>query len=455
MGDAPRRRDRETKFLLRDQALPDQGELQVITNAMHAALEYSPLKSAPKGEGGVYAHVAAEIERRFWSDVYVERPEILDILFTLDTGQLALITGERGSGKSTALHAVINRFKALDEEEHDDGGPAGKVVPQLFDAGQFSNELTDASSASETIQREFFLGLDAAIAEREGWLAFLHQRHPAYAQLRLALDREGLTPQTHDQWRYLVSEGDYGRHLDQGDERFTACPFADRLRHLLLFIGEHTDNQPLLIIDNLDHLSDEIAASCGVVLANILLASPHHTRGAIAIREENVDALHTHLGIAIRPRQIPMMTRSLAPDSYEKPPIDITLEFLERRFAILKEPETVQKMREAIDSEKVKRLAERLDQGGVSSFFDALMTLIDEMIYDIFRTDEPDERLRSDNWEFARAIHSWHNGSLRECGLSLTMFAFDISRTRRICMGCASSSTPCGKPASGVRFAGS
>jgi hypothetical protein len=67
---------------LREGALPDQGELRVIVNAIHAALEYSPLSSAPKHHQDVYAHVARQIEERFWTDIYVDRPEIKQIIFT-------------------------------------------------------------------------------------------------------------------------------------------------------------------------------------------------------------------------------------------------------------------------------------------------------------------------------------------------------------------------------------
>ncbi len=388
---------------------------------MHAALEYSPLMNAPRHHDDVYAYVARQIEERFWTDIYVDRPEIREIIFTLETGQLVLVTGERGTGKSTAIRAVVRELTHGDGSAHP---RADNLIPYVFDANEFAANLQDAASIAETIQGDMYEFLRKRIDDRAAWLGYLYECDDAFEEFRLTV--ESLEPKTPEDWHYLGTQPDYGDPIKAGNAAFAARPVSERLRRLLTFIGERTVYEPLLILDNVDQLTNEVVTGCGLALSAIVQSSSYRIRGAIAVRPENADAIQHVLDTAIQPSRISLMQRPLAPNELEKPPIHITLSFIEKRFAVLKEPETIEKMRSAINPEKAAVLAAGFDEENFTAFLDSVLELLDIMIYDIFRTDEENEKLKRENWEFAGAVHSWHNGSLRECGLSLTMFASDI-----------------------------
>jgi hypothetical protein len=86
-------RRRQTALALGDFAPPEQEELRAISNALDAALGYSPVRSAPAVASDTYALVTRRVEERFWDEIYVERPEMRQILFELDKGQIVVITG--------------------------------------------------------------------------------------------------------------------------------------------------------------------------------------------------------------------------------------------------------------------------------------------------------------------------------------------------------------------------
>jgi energy-coupling factor transporter ATP-binding protein EcfA2 len=413
---------------LREGALPDQGELRVIVNAIHAALEYSPLSSAPKHHHDVYAYVARQIEERFWTDIYVDRPEIKQIIFTLDTGRLTLITGERGTGKSTAIRAVIQELTGSPEVGTgiDPAGKTPNLIPYVFDANKFTAALTTEESVSGAIHRDMFEYLDAQIQDRSAWLSYLYEKHDSFFELRLTLQNEKASANTPEGWHYFATQDNYADIFRRGIQSFAATPVSERLKALLGFIGERTTYEPLLIIDNVDHLSNDLVRCCGLVLATIRQSSEHRVRIAIALRPETVKSIQSGLDTVPQPQGISMMQRSLSAVEGEGSSVDVTLRFLEKRMAVLREPQTVAVMRDAIDPEKASRLATDLRAESVEELVDHLMEILDLMIYDIFRSDENDRDLREENYEFADAVHRWHNGSLRECALSMTTFAAEI-----------------------------
>ncbi len=417
------------QLLLRDYTLPDQGELQVITNAIHAALEYSPLMTAPRDHQDVYAYVARRIEEKFWTDVYVDRPEMRDIIYTLETGTIAVITGERGTGKSTALQAIMQELTESPSPFPDREPPphAANLIPYVFDANQFTESMFDRDSVAETMHREVYGHLRAQLRDPEGWQAYLHEKSLAFEEFQNTLEGEGVRLSGVEEWRYFGSADEYREVIKAGTARFAAESFRDKLPFLIKYVGERTPYEPLVIIDNVDHLDNDVVGHCGFTLAAMVQSSSHRVRGAIAVRPENADLIQQALDTLPRPRRIPMSKRPMASHTAGgESPIAITQEVMEKRFAVLKERETIERLRRAIDPEKASHLAAELSEASVGEFLDHVLELVDLMVYDIFRTDEKNPKLKDDNWEFATAIHSWHNGSLRECGLSLTIFASDI-----------------------------
>jgi energy-coupling factor transporter ATP-binding protein EcfA2 len=420
------------KLLFRDHRSPNQGELRVITNAIHAALEYSPLGAAPEYHRDVYAKVARCVEERFWTDIYVDRPEIREIIFTLDTGLLTLITGERGTGKSTAIKAVIQELTGSTELETgiEPRSRTPNLIPYVFDANQFTEDMTDEQEVSDTIHEHMFTFLDGQIRDRSAWLSYLYEHSQAFYELQLALDKANVAPQTPVEWSYFAEQERYAGLADAGITKFAQTKFSDRLRVLLAFLGERTTYEPLLVIDNVDHLDNGLVLKCGLVLGAIRQSSGHRVRAAMALRPETAEAIQSRLDTLPQPHPISMMQRAVSAGDDERSSIRVTVEFLEKRLAVLRDPEVVAMMREAIDPKKASKLAAEFNERSVSGFLNHLMELLDLMIFDVFRSDEQDDDLKKENFEFARAVHAWHNGSLRECALSLTTFAAEILQNK-------------------------
>jgi energy-coupling factor transporter ATP-binding protein EcfA2 len=430
-------RRRQPKLLLRDYVSPDQAALQIITNAIHAALEYSPLKAAPqKPHDDIYAYVAREIQDRFWPDIYVERPEVRQILFTLETGRVALITGERGTGKSTAIQAVVQELDHPDLWPHATEGnqaPPG-FIPYVFDASVFTEDLHDEKSVSEVIHNEIYKVLNSRLTDRDAWTSYRHANHDAYELFRLAaLDDDGHEPLTPQDWRYLATQKEYAPLITAGNTKFAHASHGDRLRTLLEFMAKHTTDEPLIVIDNIDHLGNGLARHCGVVLSAIMSSSTkHRIRGAIAVRPESADAIQHVLDTGTRATRIPMLQHTVSLSKYDEPPVNVTLSVLRKRIMVLREPQIRERIIKAVDPEQASRLAESagMAQDGVDSFLGSILELLDLVVFDIFSPEDDKSIPGPDDWEFVSAIHFWHNGSLRECAFSLTMFASDILQNK-------------------------
>jgi energy-coupling factor transporter ATP-binding protein EcfA2 len=435
MSEPARTKLRETRFLLRDFSPPEQIELEALSNALHAALGYSPMTVASEHHDDVHAYVTRQVQERFWTDIYVDRPEIRDILFQLDKGQLVIITGERGTGKSTALQAAVHALSGgsrTTPAEPSPGGP-GALVIVTFDANEFTADLHDPDAAATLVRTTLFHRLVRdALEGGMAWMAFLYEHAPEYEALQMSFVQDGFAPNAPDEWVELASMPEYTDMLRIGTERFTNASDSARLRLLLQFIGERTHREPLLVIDNVDHLANDVQCRCAEVLFEIIESNKRRVKGAIAIRPENLETIQHSLDTAMRSPEVSMVPRTLRHEEFTKPSIDLTLAFIERRVAVLQEPDTVAVVLNSIDRAKATRLAEAIDPalaGNVDAFLDTLLELLQLMVYDIFGTDE-DDPLSRDNWDFARAIHAWHNGSLRDCGVSVTSFASDILQNK-------------------------
>lgn len=416
MPPTPDRR-RHTMVDLRNRTSPTQSELGVITNAFRAALQYSPLTNPPAHHHDVYAYVSKEIQRRFWTDIYVERDEVRQIALALETGQLVLITGERGTGKSTAIQAVLRELAASERSN---------LLTFQLNANLRTKAMHSKEAAEAKIHEKVWAFLHGEVREIPEWLPYLYEEHPAFEELRNRLDQDRYRPPTPSDWQLVLEDDEYASIANEGMGMFSKSDLSDRIAIALQFIEEHTEFEPLLVIDNIDHLGDDVATHCGKVLASILGSSSGRVRGAIAVRTENADAIRYAIDNEPVHEKIEMAEKALNPDSFENPSIDLTFHIIRKRLAILREEKTIAEIRAAIDPERGSRLAADYEAEDLGKFFDSVMKLLEEMIYDVFRTNESDSKLRQASRKFAEAIHCWHNGSLRECGLSLTIFASDI-----------------------------
>jgi hypothetical protein len=412
---------------------PDQIELAAITSAVHAAMGYSPVMDAPKHHGDIYAFVTKKLQERFWKDVYVDRPQIREIMFHLQTGQLVLISGERGTGKTTAIHSAIHELNsgAVGDPTAQLPENAAAIVSHVVDANNLTAMLRNPETAFDTIHQEVFNALlNKAIDEDdEDWLPYLYAKNPSFEVLRMALEQDLIFPSTPQEWRENAGLQRYTHAAVTARDRFTSSPYSERLRTLLEYIAEHTPLEPLVIVDNLDHLDNPVQVECAVALSALIRSSTNRVRGAIAVRPENVEAIERELDTTMGPPEVPLVGPLYRHEGLQRPTIGMTLDFIANRIALLQEPETVARIRASIDPAKAQQLAEDTqleDNPDASGYFNVLMEMLHFMVYDVFTPRPVDPDLKNDNADFGRALNSWHNSSLRECGLSLTMFVSDI-----------------------------
>jgi energy-coupling factor transporter ATP-binding protein EcfA2 len=403
-----------------------QVELTALSNAVYAALGYSPSKRAPKHDD-VYAFVTRLIEARFWSEIFVERPEIRNILFQLEKGQIVIVSGERGTGKSTALWAAVQELDQSPAGGNGRGGP--KTVLAMLDANQYSSDLGTPAQAAATVNRQIYVALKAAgVRDQDGWIAYRYREDRSFETLRDSFAQDGFDPQTTAEWIELGRMTEYVRVREGCNLKFDHASTTDRLRTLLGFIADHEGCEPLIVIDNVDHLKNEVQRECAKALFDIMASDPSRSRirGAIAVRRENRDAIQASLDTAMRSPDVSIGALSLKHEVFEKPSARLTLEYIDRRFAILREQATINQILRAIDTDKLEPLRQAAipTTKSIESFFVVLLELISVVLCNAFGLDESTSS--ADNREFAAAVHQWHNGSLRECGASLASLASDI-----------------------------
>jgi energy-coupling factor transporter ATP-binding protein EcfA2 len=415
-----------------DSKPPDQVELGAITSAIHAAMGYSPVMAAPKHHEDIYAFVTKNLAERFWRDIYVDRPQIREIIFHLETGQLVIISGERGTGKTTAIRSALHE---LDTETDGDSSSelpenAAAIINHVVDANNLTAVLMSPDTAFETIHKEVFNALiNKAIDDRGAWLPYLYAHNPSFEVFKMALEQDMIFPSTPREWREAAGQERYEHAAVTARDRFTSSPYSERLRTLLEYIAERTPFEPLVIVDNLDHLDNPVQVKCAVALCAVIRSSTNRVRGAIAVRPENVEAIERELDTTMGPPEVPLIPALYRHEGMQRPTIEMTLSFIARRIALLQEPETVARIFASIDPAKAEQLAQDtqlVPNPDASGYFDVLMEMLHFMVYDVFTPYPVDRELLNDNADFGRALHAWHNGSLRECGLSLTTFVSDI-----------------------------
>jgi energy-coupling factor transporter ATP-binding protein EcfA2 len=416
-------RRRQTALALRTFTPPEQAELQAISNALDAALGYSPLRSAPANADDTFALVTRRIEQRFWDEVFVDRPEMRRILFELDKGQIVVITGERGTGKTTAIHAAVRELGVSEN-------PASRThLTYIFDANTYAADLNSEAAATRTIHREIYASLEEqALSGRpdrkDQWRAYLYRKSQAFEALRMAVDQHQLAPHDPTDWRTIAEMPECEELVRGGYVAFATETPSERLRHLLAFLHDATDCEILLVIDNLDHLSDAVQCRCARELFTVLTSSPERIRGAIAVRPENFDRIQGQLHTAARPPKVEIARRDLT-----KPTAELMMAFISRRLALVNNSEVLPHVLGSIPQDKLVTLAEETGPQGAqdpATYLAVLQRVLEYVVYDVFSTEHADTQGLHDEQSFVRYIHQWHNGSLRECARSVVKFVEDI-----------------------------
>lgn len=109
-----------------------------------------------------------------------------------------------------------------------------------------------------------------------------------------------------------------------------------------------------------------------------------------------------------------MLQETVSLSRYDEPPVNVTFGVLRKRIAVLREPHIRERIIKAVPTPEASRLsaAVGMAKDGVDSFLGSLLELLDLVIFDIFSPDEEESTPSPDYWEFVRAIHLWHNGSI-------------------------------------------
>jgi len=421
-------RRRQTALALGDFAPPEQEELRAISNALDAALGYSPVRSAPAVASDTYALVTRRVEERFWDEIYVERPEMRQILFELDKGQIVVITGERGTGKTTAIHATIRELRAVVAD------PSQLHLTCLFDAGEYSADLESPTAATYTIHQTIYSDLYAQAihsepAPMEAWLFFLYEHDASFEALRLLVGHHKLQPTDASDLDAVIELLECHAMVGDGYRAFAAQTPSTRLRTLLRFLHQTTDCDVLLIIDNVDHLDDSVQCLCARELFTVLTSSPDRVRGAIAVRPENYERIQAELDTAARPPRVALAQKPWLHQVLSRPSVGLTMAFITRRLAVVRDPEITALVLAAIPNDRLQALAAETGIAGATdpeSYLDVLTKVLEYLVYDVFSTDAAEGELATDNRSFVQYVHLWHNGSLRECARSLVLFVEDV-----------------------------
>jgi len=415
-----------------------QIELEVFTSALDAAFGYSPSGKAPEHHSDIHARVQREIETHFWRQVYVDRPEAREILFQTEKGQIVIIVGERGTGKSTAIEAAEQVLRGGREAVGDGTGP--EPPPNMtivrFDANRFEGEMAEPKAAAQTMCRELYALLEESIPkdEQADWSAYCYGHSRDYDELKRRVKQDGFDPHNAAEWSELLSLPDYQPALAASTHRFAEATNSARLQTLLTFIGSETVREPLLVVDNVDGLDNPVQRHCARKLFQVLGSSGWRVRAVVAIRPENRDAIREALNTARRPPEVHMLPPANDSTDYtfERPTAELTLRFIERRVAVVRKRALINAMLASIAEARARELAERASlttSRDVDTFFSVLLELMSIMMFNVFGADERDAG-REEDAIFARALRTWYNGSLRECGASLTAFASEILQDR-------------------------
>lgn len=417
----------ETDIALREATLlPGQEELTAISNALDAALGYSPLRQAPRRSDDAFAYVTRLVAERFWEDIYVARPEIRRIIAELDKGQIVIITGERGTGKSTAIQAAVRLYQ-------ESGLEGATPLPFVFDANRFEADLISRKSAEATIHRVVREQLRKLVRETDpaaerDWLAYLYENDASFQPFQLRVARDALAPGSAGEWLTLADMPEYAQTVQEGIDRFVEQTPSRQLRTFLDFLHLRTDYAVILIIDNIDQLSNDVQRYAAKVLARIIASTTGRVRGGIAVRPENYGPIQSALDTAPRPPHVPLTVSSWVHEDLARPTEELTVKFIERRMAIVRDPETLATILSSIPQEKAASLAASAALPGhtsIEGYFEVLQRVLNQMVFEVFRGQSTDDHPRK-NESFIEFIHLWHNGSLRECARCLVAFVEDL-----------------------------
>ncbi len=277
-----------------------------------------------------------------------------------------------------------------------------------------------------------------AVDDDEDWVAYQYEYDPAYDQLNTTIKQDGFKPRSAREWFELGGLPDYATVRAECNRRRADGPATDRLGALLGYINDRTAYDPIIIVDNIDHLLNEVQQRCAEALVGHFTAPGSRVRGAIAVRQENRDAIQQTLDNALLSPEVSLGPLTLTHQRLETPSVWLMLDFIERRLAILRDTKVINMILRSIPLDVAEALATSTDLAAaqtrtarrpssrsVEAFFFILLELMSVMLCNAFGT-APRARSGDDNVDFITAVHNWHNGSLRECASSLTTLASDI-----------------------------
>lgn len=105
-----------------------------------------------------------------------------------------------------------------------------------------------------------------AVDDDEDWVAYQYEYDPAYDQLNTTIKQDGFKPGSAREWFELGGLPDYATVRAECNRRRADGPATDRLGALLGYINDRTEYDPIIIVDNIDHLLNEVQQRCAEAL---------------------------------------------------------------------------------------------------------------------------------------------------------------------------------------------
>ena len=235
-----------------DPAYADSREFQ---NALSACLTYhfERRDSESKSILTPYRTLLDRLHERFFDDIYVERPELPQLVDYASGKHLVVVMGPTGTGKSTLLRRLHHKLANSSSTPvyYIDLKAKASAIRKLGE----SNPGTVCNIVYNDL-KEFYVDGDTALVRE--FRVFRVQNHIDYKHLRASILEE-LTPESVQDWHDALDHPLYRQQKVDLDSRQDLAGKGDEeaLRVLLLFLKQRFGHI-VLLIDNIDRYPLEL-----------------------------------------------------------------------------------------------------------------------------------------------------------------------------------------------------
>ena len=297
------------------------------------------------------------LKERFFSEVFVLRPDLRETLRRVTLEPLTILHGGRGSGKTTTIlylseliksgEEVLNRrLEAVRAEGTD---PANlRAIREIIELQGVLNQIRqdpewyfyldvesvreDLTGGATVCDLLYKIVLDQAKAKFEnfdkGWRQYLTVN---YQPLAVAIDGlEAARAQLED-LGFTADHANLADRLVDAWQTFGGSPAKSRLGHLLQHLSDSHGVAAGFAIDNIDLFNESMQRDVSLTLAHFCITNKLLQSSVVGIRTENLpvvyEALEGHLHLSAE--------ESISLDIRNDDDYTLMIEVLERRLAAL------------------------------------------------------------------------------------------------------------------------